>query len=108
MRSKKYKAMFKKHKKILKKIAKETDPFDFFHGLDYFVAFLEFMKDYYELGENVWGEEEHGKPTRLDTINEALEHFYKYQDINLSYEENRKEFKLFLDCIYNNIENWWD
>ena len=65
------------------------------------------MKDYYALGENVWGAEEENKPTRLETIEETLAHYEKLEN-SADYEVIKKEFRQFLNCLYKYIENWWD
>ena len=38
----------------------------------YACAFVAHIRDYYKLGENVWGIDEEGKPTRLQLLNMIL------------------------------------
>lgn len=73
-RSKDYKKMIKANKKLIMKDAKaaSTDSFDWGIGLQVFVDHLYFMREYYELGENVWGAEAEGVPTRLQILNLIL------------------------------------
>jgi len=71
-RSKEYKKMMKNYKKVLLKSAKEAEPWDYGFGLDLFISHLTWMRDYYELNENVWGEEVPGHPTRLQILNMIL------------------------------------
>ena len=54
-REKKYRKMIKKNRKKIMLLAKDasTKPFDYELGLKMFVAYLEFMKDYYKLGAHV-------------------------------------------------------
>lgn len=72
-----YKKLVRKHRRKLIKLAKETSPWDYGFGLDYFILFLEFMRDYYEIGVNVddfW----EGDGDRIKTIQKALDEYDKY------------------------------
>lgn len=84
-RSKEYKDMMAKHKKILDGINREghQSPWEWSFGLDYFVAFLRFMKDYYTLGENVWSVDDDTE--RLETISKALEYYDTWQTLEEEY-----------------------
>ncbi len=87
-----YDAMFLQHTSELKDIAAATTPFDYSYGLDFLVQHLRFMRDYYKLGENVWGMEKKDEdpkrykniPTRLETLEKALYYYDKW--INLEDE----------------------
>lgn len=93
--SKKYKKMMKKYKRIFKKHGKLVLPWDWAFGFDPFIDFLHFMKDYYELGENVHAIDSPGK-SRLETLKEALYWYDKWQngdDDFFKYAHDEKELK---------------
>lgn len=77
----------------LKEIADETTPWEFSYSLDFLVAHMRWMRDYYKRGENVWGMEQkdedpkHYKniPTRLETLEKALAYYDKWQNIEEEY-----------------------
>jgi len=56
-----YNKLVRDHKKKLKKLCNEADPSDYGFALEYFVEYLRFMRDYYELGYNVLGVENEGE-----------------------------------------------
>ena len=72
--------MMKKHRDIILKDAKSAseDPFDWAIGLRVFVDHLYFMRDYYELGENVVALDEEGKPTRWQYLNLILAEYEEW------------------------------
>ena len=121
--SKQYKKLFKKHRKEIMKQAKKAskNPFDFGVGLELFVKHLYFMHDYYELGENVWAQENE-EITRLEMLNQILAEYLawdrcidffaetkwtkeKLEEFKNSYKKHRKNFFLLLDKY---IEELWD
>lgn len=85
-RSPEYLAMMAKYKKSLNKINREGNqaPWEWSYGLDYLVEFMRFMKDYYTLGENVWGMPEYSKEC-IDTLTEALDYYNKWQNLDDEY-----------------------
>lgn len=106
---KQYFKMIKKNRKELDSLnrAARTRPWDWSFGLDYLIAYMEFMRDYYNLGWNVWQTDETLVPLKksLDETLEAykkwdecvLDHFYpeafkiaEQQYYNLCREENKK------------------
>ena len=91
-KSPEYYAMMEKYKKSLTKINKECykNPWEYAFGLDHLVEFLRFMRDYYALGENVWAEEDKEwvkgvKYTRLETLEQTLYYYDKWQHIDEEY-----------------------
>ena len=79
-----YHKMWKIHKKNILALAKKAanDPFDGEMGLYVMVEHLKFMKDYYQIGYNVWAAEAEGIPTRLQSLTAALEEY------DLAYDED--------------------
>ena len=94
-----YKCMIKKYQKKFKKMAKDVNPWDYYFGLNFLIEHLKFMRDYYELGENVWAQEVEGVPTRLQILNMILVELNDWQKCDDKYikivlihnEEDRKE-----------------
>ena len=94
-RSPEYVRMFKEHKTELNKINKDGNqcPWEWSYGLDYLVEFLRFMRDYYKLGENVWGMERKDEdpkryknvPTRLETLEKTLFHYDRWMNLEEEY-----------------------
>ena len=84
--SRSYKQMMKKNKKNLIKLAKETKPWDWNYGIELLIAHLNFMKEYYENGENVWAREDCEwnpnaiQKTRLQMINEILSEYDEWMN----------------------------
>lgn len=75
-----YDAMMEKNSNALKDIAAAAGPWEWSYGLDLLVAHLRWMRDYYKLGENVWGaEEEKARYTRLEGIEKALYYYDMWQ-----------------------------
>lgn len=96
--SKNYYKMFRKNKHNILNIAKiaSEDPFDAFIGLEMFVAHLKFMKDYYELGENVWSAEDNtwdksakNLPSRLGMLEEILTEYDNWMNCDDKYYKLR-------------------
>lgn len=90
--SKKYHKMMKKHKKNIMAQARNAsvDPFDWEPGLWMLVQHLYFMRDYYELGENVWAKEDKEwrddvKYTRLEMINQILNEYEGWMNCHDKY-----------------------
>ena len=109
-RSKEYKQMLKKYKKLIMKSAREAtkSPWEAMFGLDMFINFMNFMKDYYTLGENVWQVDE-SKQEVIDTLTQTLNEYDawqncedKYTKVLLKTNENfEKERKHFLRLGYH-------
>lgn len=76
---KQYKKMIRKHCKKLNKLNKAAhkSPWDYGFGLNYFIAFLEFMQDYYNLGYNVWQTDESLTPLK-ESLKKALDAYYEW------------------------------
>lgn len=138
-RSTKYKEMVKSHKEKIMSAAKQASiyPFDYAFGLNMFVEYLRFMKDYYELGENVYGED-NTKLTRLESLTYVLKLYDEWATFSNKYEveteqpsaignwfvcetttkcrlglvEFNKEYKgardRFFKAVSKYIEEWWD
>ena len=98
-----------------------TDPFDYGVGLELFVKHLRFMRDYYELGENVWALEDKDI-TRLEMLNQILAEYNGWdtvmdyfaetkwtaktaEEFNKINEHLKKQFFLLLNKY---IERIWD
>lgn len=88
--NRKHNKLVKKHRRLLTKMAKEALPLDYGYGLEMFIHFIEYMKDYYETGENIWGymEAEDGTlyDNRLEQISEALEKYKAYANVFNDFE----------------------
>jgi len=54
----KYNKMCREYRKKLVQIGKDAGPWDYCFGLEFLIEHLRFMRDYYALGYNVWGEED--------------------------------------------------
>ena len=86
---KKYKKMMKQYKKILNVKHKDSRacPWSGGFGLEYFVEFLRFMRDYYENGYNVWAYDNcevnefncPERPTRLQSLNMVIAAYEEWQ-----------------------------
>lgn len=121
-RSKAYKQMMRKHNKVLKQDYKDmkSAPRDWGIGLEPFIHYMEFMLDYYTLGENVWAEESVDKDGnvvgRATTIEIALEKYNAWMDFMFnkeeSVEENNARYNFvrndFFNYVSEHIEYWWD
>lgn len=78
-----YNKMWKTHKKNLIKLAKEASPYQADDGIQLFIEQLRFMKDFYELGYNVWAMERKDEdpvqykdmPTRYESLKQALDEY---------------------------------
>lgn len=100
-----YNKMWRKYKKLLKKDAKEMCPFDYSFGLDAFIDFLKFMKEYYELGYNVWAMERKDEdpvnyadvPTRVESLKETIRFYNLWQNADecftkIVYTEQERDY----------------
>lgn len=88
--SKAYRAMMDKNSNAIQKIAKEATPWDWSYGLDFLVAHLRWMRDYYKLGENVHAQEDKEwkkgvKYTRLEAIELTLKYYDMWQTVEDRY-----------------------
>lgn len=91
-RSPEYVRMMAQNRRKLTNINKDAarSPWEWSWGLDYLVQFLRFMRDYYKLGENVWGVEDKEwkkgvKYTRLETLEKTLAYYDKWQNLQDEY-----------------------
>lgn len=88
--SPKYKEMMERHQKAWAEIAENAEPWDWSYGLDALVEHLSWMRDYYALGENVWGQEDKErkkgvKYTRLETLEKTLFYYDKWMGLEDEY-----------------------
>lgn len=96
----KYKKLVRKYRRIFRKHAREIRPYDYRFGLDPFLDFLRYMRDYYEAGDNVHSEE----GDRLQTLKDAISMFEVYDD-----ELKKQEaWEAFWRIVQENIRDWWD
>ena len=89
-RSSEYKEMMEKHQKEWAEIAENAGPWEWSYGLDALVEHLRWMRDYYALGENVWGQEDKEwkkgvKYTRLETLEKTLFYYDKWMNLEDEY-----------------------
>ena len=107
-KSKEYKKMIRKYKKMIRKDAKDasTKPFDYDFGLQMFVDYLYFMREYYELGENVFALELDNYPTRLQILNMILAAYEDWQ--NCCERRVTRLRKQFFELLGEYIEFLWD
>lgn len=94
-----YKKLVRKYRRIFRKHAREIRPYDYRFGLDPFLDFLRYMRDYYEAGDNVHSEE----GDRLQTLKDAISMFEVYDD-----EELQEAWEAFWRIVQENIRDWWD
>ena len=87
-----YRKMMRKYKKAIRKSARECAPWDYSFGLDGFIIFLNWMRDYYKLGVNVMALDEpiseaerENYITRLQGLNMALQLYDKWQTADDQY-----------------------
>lgn len=81
-----YRKMMRKYKRAMRKSARECAPWDYSFGLDGFIIFLTWMRDYYKLGVNVMAldepvteKEKENFITRLQGLNMALQLYDMWQ-----------------------------
>lgn len=102
--SKKYKQILKQYRKSILKCAKEASkcPWESMFGLDMFVEFLKYMKDYYTLGENVFQCDE-CKENVIDTLTKTLSEYDAWQHC----EDNYTKVLYKNDINYNkDLKHW--
>lgn len=107
-KKKEYKKMMKRYKKLFKKSAKELLPFDWSYGLDLLVNFLKWMKDYYELGYNVWTSEIPGDKSRKDSLKETLHWYDRWMNVCDDYYKtayNEEELKHYKELGFRVVEH---
>lgn len=88
-----YKKMMRKYKRILKKHVKKLCFGDYLFGLEPFVDFLRGMKEFYEIGYNVWAMERKDEdpenykdaPTRAESLKETIFYYDKWQNVASDY-----------------------
>lgn len=103
-----YIRMMGRNKRLLTNINKNAarSPWEWSWGLDYFVQFLKFMRDYYKLGKNVHAVEDKEwkkgvKYTRLEGIELALHYYDMWQNIEKDYVKIAKDEKdPGFHCVY--------
>lgn len=79
-----YRKLVRAYRRKLRKDSRESSPWDYRYGLEPFVDFLRFMKGYYELGWNVDCEDV-DRPSRLDTVSNALAEYDAYEGCDRKY-----------------------
>lgn len=100
---KQYKQDIKKHQKELVKIAKSTYPWDYFYSFDFIIEHLKMMKDYYDVGYNVWSYDEEVNE-RKEIIDNLLYEYDSYLDLPRSEREDiAKELNVEVDKIEDNF-----
>ena len=99
-RSPEYTAMMDTHRKEWAEIAENAGPWEWSYGLDALVEHIKWMRDYYKLGENVWGQEDKEwkkgvKYTRLETLEKTLDYYDRWMNIENEYVQvvHTGEFK---------------
>lgn len=85
-----YNSMMQKHQVEWKRIAEDAGPWEWSWGLDALIEHIRWMRDYYKLGENVWGQEDKEwkkevKYTRLETLEKAIYYYDKWMNIEEEY-----------------------
>lgn len=70
--------MMTKHKNKMEELASSSNPYDWAYGLESLIEHLRWMRDYYELGENVCAMESTCKYSRLESIKLALSYYDKW------------------------------
>lgn len=124
-RSRAYRKMIKHYKKKLNAINKEAMPWDYGFFIEYFVAGLEFMQAYFELGENVVQTDDTATEIK-ETLKEAIDTYYQYEQteypsitsdltkkelralIRATDKERNRLWKKFWQLVQKNIQKWWD
>lgn len=108
--SKDYYDMMKKYQKKLNKISKETTPWDYGHIEKFVVTSLEFMREYYNNGENVHGLDNPKDPKRIAILRELIMLWrrYIYFDAKHNYELAEKYYKDFWTKLGENLHYLWD
>lgn len=104
-KKKEYKKMMHKYKKQLCKDAKDMFPWEYGGGVSMFYNFLCYMRDYYKLNYNVWGEERDDVPmSRLESLEAAI------REIDLYYDENdevQNKYYVRSDVKIDTAEKFW-
>jgi len=88
-----YFAMQNKYHEKLRSIAEDAGPWEWSYMTDFVSAYIEWMIEYYEKGENVWGAPKND--LRLKTLKKAIYYYHKWQTIEDEYIQVVKtgEFK---------------
>ena len=98
-----YRKDIKRHRKELVKIAKNTCPWDYFYSSDFLIEHLKMMKDYYNIGYNVWSCDEEVNE-RKEIIDSLLYEYDSYIDLPRSEREDiAKELNVEVDKIEDNF-----
>jgi len=89
-KSPEYEAMMDAHRKEWTEIAENAGPWEWSYGLDALIEHIRWMRDYYKLGENVWGQEDKEwkkgvKYTRLETLEKALYYYDRWMNLEDEY-----------------------
>lgn len=114
-RKKEYKQMMKKYKKEFKKLLKEAGPWEWGHMTDFMITFMKWMRDYYQLGYNVWAiedcdafpETDGNKPTRLQSLNTAIQLYNRWQNVHDDYYKiayTEEELKHYLRLGFHSVK----
>lgn len=106
--SKEFKKLIRYHRKRLRKLSKRAWPWDYGYIADYFVAMIEFMRDYYALNYNVVAcEDDDPELNRLHickTILAKIDEYFYSTDFN---EENILWEEMF-NYIRDKLRYLWD
>ena len=99
---KQYKKDIKRHRKELVNIAKNTFPWEYADSFDFIVEHLKMMKDYYDVGYNVWGEEEYVSEIK-EIIDKMLFEYAAFVKLPRDErEEIAKELEVEVDKVEDN------
>lgn len=100
---KQYKKDIKSHQKELVKIAKSSYPWDYFYSFDFIIEHLKMMKDYYNVGYNVWSYDEEVNE-RKEIIDKLLYEYDSYLDLPRSEREKiAKKLNVEVDKVEDNF-----
>ena len=100
---KQYKKCIKKYQKKLIKIAKSTYPWDYFYSIEFTIEHLKMMKEYYDIGYNVWSCDE-DLDERRRIIDNLLYEYDAYNELPRNErEEIAKELNVEVDKIEDNF-----
>ena len=81
---KEYFKMIRKHKRILSKINKELAMWDWTGGLDYLVAWITYLRDYYKLGFNIDLDDQE-RERIVSSLDQTLDAYHEWQDFSVQY-----------------------
>lgn len=110
-KKKQYKRMMRRYRKLLKKDARHSRPWDWSFGIDALINFLRWMHDYYKLGYNVWAidvidsnEAIHTEKTREDSLKETIYWYDRWMNVDddfIKIAHTKEELKHYLDLGFH-------